>query len=140
MYGNCREEIPPDIPTPRGLGFTMRAFVDSDHAGEVTTRRSRTGVIIFLNSAPIFWFSKRQGSVETSSFGSEFVALKTCCEYIRGLRFKLRMMGIPVDLPSYIFGYNQLVLVNSTMPHSTLNNKSSPVAFHMVCEDTVKDE
>ena len=52
VYGNCREEIPPDIPIPRGLGFTMRAFVDSNHAGEVTTRRSRTGFIIFLNSAP----------------------------------------------------------------------------------------
>ena len=50
------------------------------------------------------------------------------------------MMGIPVDLPSYIFGDNQSVLVNSTMPHSTLNKKSSSVAFHMVREGTAKDE
>lgn len=139
-YGDCREELPPNMPDPKGVGFTMRAFVDSDHAGELTTRRSRTGFIIFLNSAPIFWFSKRQTSVETSSFGSEFVAMKQCCEYIRGLRYKLRMMGIPIDLPSYVFGDNQSVLCNTSKPHSSLKKKSSSVAFHFVREGTAKDE
>ena len=91
------------MPEPCSLGFTMRAFVDSDHAGDTVTQRSRTGFIIFLNSAPIYWYSKKQGSVETSSFGYEFIAMKQCCEYVRGLRYKLRMMGIPVDLPTYFF-------------------------------------
>ena len=139
-YGECKEEIPPNMPEPKGVGFTMRAFVDSDHAGELTTRRSRTGFIIFLNSAPIYWFSKRQTSVETSSFGSEFIAMKQCCEYVRGLRYKLRMMGIPVDLPTYILGDNQSVLVNVSKPHSTLKKKSSSIAFHFVREGTAKDE
>ena len=53
-YGDCKEEIPTNAPTPRGIGFTMRAFVDSDHAGDSVTRRSRTGFIIFLNSSPIY--------------------------------------------------------------------------------------
>ena len=48
--------------------------------------------------------SKKQNSVETSSFGSEFTAMKQCCEYIRGLRYKLRMMGIEVIGPANIFG------------------------------------
>jgi hypothetical protein len=140
VYGECKEEIPSNMPEPRGVGFTMRAFVDSDHAGELTTRRSRTGYIIFLNSAPIYWFSKRQTCVETSSFGSEFIAMKQCCEYIRGLRYKLRMMGIPVDLPTYVFGDNQSVLANTTKPHSTLKKKSSSIAYHFVREGTAKDE
>ena len=105
-YGECKEEIPSNAPEPRGIGMTMRSFVDSDHAGDITTRRSRTGFMVFLNSAPIYWFSKKQTSVETSSFGSEFCAMKQCCEYIRGLRYKLRMMGISVDLPTYVFGDN----------------------------------
>ena len=42
VYGECKEELPSNMPEPRGIGFTMRAFVDSDHAGEVITRRSRT--------------------------------------------------------------------------------------------------
>ena len=66
-YGEYKEEIPPNAPRARGLGFTMRAFLDSDHAGDTITRQSRTGFIIFLNSAPIFWYSKKQGSgIETS--------------------------------------------------------------------------
>ena len=79
----------------RGFGFIIRAYVDSDHAGDSVTRRSRTGFIVFCNSAPIYWTSKKQGSIETCSFGSEFIAMKNCCEYLCGLRYKLRMMGIP---------------------------------------------
>jgi len=139
-YGECKEELPSNMPPPRGIGFSMRAFVDSDHAGNLATRRSRTGFIIFLNSAPIYWFSKSQTSVETSSFGAEFIAMKVCCEYIRGLRYKLRMMGIPVNLPTYIFGDNQSVLCNTTSPHSSLKKKSSSIAFHYVREGTAKDE
>ena len=140
VYGQCSEDIPTNIPQPRGFGFKMRAYVDSDHAGDSITRRSRTGFIIFLNNAPIYWTSKKQGSIETSSFGSEFIAMKACCEYIRGLRYKLRMMGIPCDFPAYIFGDNQSVLVNSSKPFSMLKKKSSSVAYHFVREGVAKNE
>ena len=104
------------------------------------TRRSRTGFIIYINSAPIYFMSKKQGSCETSTFGSEFVAMKQCCEYLRGLRYKLRMMGIPVTNPAFIFGDNQSVLWNTTVPDSTLKKKSSSVAYHFVREGVAKDE
>ena len=84
-YGEFKEENPSNAPEPRGIAFTMRAFVDSDHSGDMITRRSQTGLLIFLNNAPIYWFSKKQGICETSSFGSEFIAMKSCCEYVRGL-------------------------------------------------------
>ena len=115
-YGVRKEDIPSNAPSPRGIGFTMRAFVDSDHAGDSITRRSRTGAfMVFLNKTPIYWYSMKQGSCETSSFGSEFIAMKSCCEYIRGLRYKLRMMGISVEHPTYmIFGDNQSVLSNTS--------------------------
>ena len=64
------EELPPNIPEPRGLDMIMRLYVDSDHAGYTVTRRSRAGFIIFLNSAQIYWSPKKQTSRETSSFGS----------------------------------------------------------------------
>jgi len=98
----------------------MRAYVDSDHAGDSTNRRSRTGFIVYLNSSPIYYHSKKQTSLETSSFGSDFIALKTCCEYIWGLRYKLRIMGIAVNSPTYIFEDNQSVLENSTLQDSVL--------------------
>ena len=118
----------------------MSAMVDADHAADTTTRRSRTGFIVYLNSAPIYWMSKKQNSVESSSFGSEFTAMKQCTEYVRGLRYKLRMMGIPVIGPTYIYGDNQSVLANTTIPDSTLKKKSQSIAYHFVREGVARDE
>ena len=98
-----KEELPPNMPEPRGQGFIISAKVDADHAADTVTRRSRTGFFVYLNSAPVYWMSKKQTSCESSSFGSEFVAMKQCCEYLRGLRYKLRMMGIPLMvLPTFM--------------------------------------
>ena len=66
--------------------------------------------------------------------------MKQCCEYIRGLRYKLRMLGIPVEGASYILGDNQSVLSNTTKPYSTLKKKSSSIASHYVREGAIKDE
>ena len=82
------------MPDPRGQGFMMCAKVDADHASDTITRHSRTGVLVYLNCALIYWWSKKQNSVESSSSGSEFIAMKQCCEYVCGLRYKLSMMGI----------------------------------------------
>ena len=134
------EEVPKNMPRPRGFGFVIRGKVDADHAGDTTSRRSRTGFIVYLNCAPCYWLSKKQTSVESSSFGSEFVAMKQCCEYIRGLRYKLRMMGIPVEGPAFIYGDNQSVLANSTIPDSTLKKKSQSICYHFVREGAARDE
>ena len=111
-----KEELPGKMPQYRGMGFVMCAYVDADHAGDTITRSLRTGFLVYLNSAPIYWTSKKQASVETSSFGSEFIAMKHCTEYVRGLRYKLWMMGIPCTAPAFIFGDNQSVLANTTIP------------------------
>ena len=141
MYGDAKEEIPPNCLESLGKEFTMRAFVDSDHAaGDLTRRRSRTGCLVCLNIALIYWLSKKQTAIETSSFGSEFIAMKQCCEYIRGLRYKLRMMGMPVTNPTFISGDNQSVLWNTSVPESTLKKKSNSIAYHYVREGAARDE
>ena len=134
------EVMPPNMPEPRGQGFTVSAKVDADHASDSVTRRSRTGFLVYVQSAPIYWTSKKQTSVEASTFGSEFIAMKQCCEYIRGLRYKLRMMGIPVNGPAYIFGDNQSVLANTGIPDSVLKKKSQSIAYHFVREGAARDE
>ena len=139
-FVDAKEEIPPNAPEARGLGFTIFANVDSDHAGDEITRRSRTGFIVFLNNSPIYWFSKKQGGIETSSFGSEFIAMKQCCKYLRGLRFKLRMMGIVVDGPSFVYGDNKSVLINASVPESALRKKSNSIAYNYVREGSASDE
>ena len=78
VYGECHEYLPPDALQCRGPGFNMRVLVDADHARDSVTRRSRTGLIIYLNSAPIYWTSNKHDRFETSSFASEFIAMKDC--------------------------------------------------------------
>ena len=128
------------MPEPRGQGFTMRVKVDADHASDTITRRSRMGVLVYLNCAPIYWWSKKQNSVESSSFGSKFIAMKQCCEYVRRLRYKLRIMGISCDDPMFIYGDNQSVLANTTIPDSMLKKKSQSIAYHFVQEGAAQDE
>eukprot|EP00804_Cyclotella_cryptica_P003089 CCRYP_006074-RA/>CCRYP_006074-RA protein AED:0.29 eAED:0.04 QI:0/0/0/0.75/0.33/0.5/4/0/1079 len=106
FYGDVKEAIPPNAPEPRGKDVDLRMFVDSDHAGDKLTRRSRTGFMIFMNTALIDALSKKQATIETSVFGAEFVALKHGMERLRGLRYKLRMMGVSISGPSYIYGDN----------------------------------
>jgi hypothetical protein len=75
FYGDVTEELPPNMPKPWGHPVTTSAFVDANHAGNIVTRRSYSGIFIFVQNAPIIWFSKRQNTVEAATFGSEFIAL-----------------------------------------------------------------
>jgi hypothetical protein len=104
MYGDVKEMIPSDAPVPRVKEVDLRLFVDFDHAGEQFTRRSRTGFVIYLNMAPIVWFSKRHPPVGSSVFGAEFVAMKNGIETCHGIRYKLRMMGVALSGPTFVSG------------------------------------
>ena len=92
------------MPPPLGKEVDIRMCVDSDHAGDKRTQRSRNGFLIWCNMALIIWLSKRQPTIETSVFGAEFVAMKHGIKMLRGLRYKLRMMGVPLTGPSFIYG------------------------------------
>ena len=140
FYKVSEEAVPPNAPKPLGLELVIRAYVDADHAGDKITRRSRTGFIIFINSAPVHWISKKQAGVETSTFGSEFLAMKHCCEYLRGLRYKIRMMGIPLEHCCFVYGDNKSVLYNTSLPDSTLKRKHHSIAYHYVREGCATDE
>jgi len=94
----------------------LTAFVDSDHAGDTVTRGSRTGIFLFIQNSPIVWFSKKQTSIETSSFGSEFSAMKTAVEMVEGLRYKLRKMGVPIDGPCNVKADNMSMVWISSVP------------------------
>ena len=109
------------MPPPRGHAVLTHCFVDSDHAGDKVTRRSHKGLLLFVNRAPVVWYSKRQNMVETSTFSSKFIAMKTAVEQIEALQYKLRMFGIPIEGSMNVFCDNEAVFKNTTM----LKNSSS---------------
>ena len=135
-YRYAKEKVPTNMPEPRGLSVSLSMFVDASHAGNKKHRRSQTGILIFMNKAPIHWYSKRQPNVETSTFGAEFCALKVGVEMIEGLRYKLRMFGVPLDGAANVFCDNEAVYKNTVIPESTLKKKHHSIAFHK-CRESV---
>ncbi len=127
-----KEPIPENLPRPRGGLVTTHCFVDASHADNKANRCSQTGILIFLNRLPVIWYSKRQNTVESSTFGSEMVALKTAVEMIQGLRFKLRSFGVPIQGPADVFCDNEAVTNAAKKPEVTLSKKHNSVAWHIV--------
>ena len=80
------------------------------------------------------WFSKRQNTVETSTFGSEFVAMRQAIEMIKALNYKLQMFGIPILDKAKIFGDNNTVVLNCSKPESTLSKKHHSINYNYVRE------
>jgi hypothetical protein len=140
MYGNGKEMIPPGAHVPRGKEIDLRLFVDSDHPGYQFTRRSRTGFLIYLNMAPLVWFSKRQPTVESSVFGAECVSMKNGIETCRWIHYKLRMMGVTLAGPILVYGDNMSVVHNTQIPESVLKKKSDSICYHVVRKSAAMGE
>jgi hypothetical protein len=134
VYGNSNKELPFNMPVPLGKAVCTTMFEDANILHDLTTVRSVTGILHLINQTPIAWFSKRQGSVETATYGSEFVAARIATEQIMDLRYTLRMFGVPLDGKAYMFGDNQSVITSSTIPHSSLNKQQNALAYHRCCE------
>ena len=82
--------------------------------------------------APISWYSKQQNTVESSTYSSEFIVLKTAIEQIIALRYKLRMIGIPIEGPARIFCNNEAVYKNASDATLTLKKKYQSIAYHFL--------
>jgi len=78
------------------------------------------------------WYSKKQSTVESSTFSSEFIAMKVCLEGIVALRYKLRMFGVPISGPTDVLCDNQSVVNNSSKLGSALHKKHNSIAYHAV--------
>ena len=118
----------------------MTCYVNLDHMGDIVMHQSRTGILLFLNRSPIMWQSKKQSTIETSTFGSALMALKVTVEMIRGLRYKVRMMGLPLEEATHVLVDNMSVVHNTSRPESTLNMKSNSIAYHFVRESAADSE
>ena len=133
-YGPCEEELPWNMPEPKGKPMRLSAFEDANLYHCLVTGRAAMGMLYFANQTPIEWFCKRQNTVETATYGSEFVGSKTCVEHIMDHRYCMRMLGIPLDGPAWMFGDNQSVVTSSTIPHSSLTKRHNALAYHRVRE------
>lgn len=112
------------------VGITV--YKDTDHAHDMLTHRSVTGIIVFINNAPVRWISKRQKMVERSTYRSELVSTEQATEMIMEYWYAIRMLAAPLDGPALILGDNNSVVLNTTMPSSVLKKKHNAVSYDCV--------
>ena len=75
----------------------ISAFFDANLYHDLITGRVMTGVLMFVNKTPVDWYSKKQSTVATATFTSEFIAGRTMTDQVLDLRYTLRMLGVPLD-------------------------------------------
>jgi len=131
-YPDAKESIPMNAPEPHGQSVKMTTFVDADHGGCKLTCRSCSGVLIFVNWAPIIWFLKQQTTVESSTFGSESIAMRQGIDVSKALQYKLRMMGVPIDGSTKMYCDNEAVVKSMTLPEATLKKKHNTINYHCI--------
>ena len=133
-YGNVTEAVPLDLPEALGKSVVLTTYVDANLYHDLITGRAVTGILHLINSTPIDWYTKRQATVETATYGSEFVAARIATDQIIDLRLTLRYLGVPVETSTYLFGDNKSVVTSSTIPHSLLSKRHNALAYHRVRE------
>ena len=112
----------------RGHKVSISMFVHDDLARDKSTRRSQTGVLIFINKDPIHWYSKSQATVEASTFGAESCSIEIGVEMVEALRYRLRMFRVPIDGSANVLFDNEVVYNNTITPDYVINKKNHYIA------------
>jgi hypothetical protein len=113
----------------------MTHYQDANLYHDIITGRSVTAILHFLNKFPIDWYSKKQATVKTATYGSEYISARTCVDQIVDLRTTLHYLGIPIRDVSYMFGDNESDVNSSTQPpHSKVHKRHNALSFHHVCK------
>ena len=134
VYGNVKEDSPDDAPTPLGKPVILTTYVDANLFHDMATGRAVTGVLHLINQTPFEWYSKKQGTVETATYGSEFMAARIPTEQILSNRHTLRYLGVPIIGSTYMFGDNKSVVDSASKPHAVLHKRHTALSFHRVRE------
>jgi hypothetical protein len=134
IYAGAEELIPDDNPIPLGKPVVMTTFVDANLYHDLVTGKSVSSILHLFNKTVIDWYSKKQGTVETATYGSEFVAAHTAMEQIIDLRIKLRYLGVPIKGSTTMFGDNESVVNSASIPHARLHKRHTALLFHRICE------
>jgi hypothetical protein len=118
------------IPDSKGTlepcdpAIQLTAYQDSEHAYDMLTCCSVTGILLLLKNTPIKWISKHQKTVETSMYGLELVLAKVTTELILEYRYMLYVMGAALDDPALMNGENNSIVLNCTMQSSSLRKST----------------
>ena len=104
--------------------------MDANLFHDLISGKAVTGTLHFANKSIIDYTTKLQSTVETATFGSEYVAARTCMEQIIDIRNTFRYLGVPIETPTIIIGDNESVVNTATITYSKLNKRHNALAYH----------
>jgi len=125
LYPGAHEKLPHNAPEPKGKPLRVWGEFDADHAHDHENRRYVSGILIYMNNSVVKWYSKRQNTIETSTYGSELVSYRTIVELLIKMGYCVRILGGPLLCKSWLYGNNQAVILNCSRPESILKKKTS---------------
>jgi len=134
LYPGAHEKLPHNAPEPKGKPLRAWGEFDADHAHDLENRRSVSGILIYMNESVVKWYSKRQNTIETSTYGSELVSCRTAVELLIEMRYCVRMLGVPLLYESWLYGDNQAVILNCSRLESIIKKKHHSCAYHFIRE------
>ena len=133
-YPDAKEDRDPKEPTAYGKPVQTSVFFDANLAHDLQTRRSITGLLVYVGSTLVSWTSKRQGCIASSTYCSEFIAMRAAVEEAMSLRYMLRSLGVPVEEPTNLIGDNLGVIQTASIPEADLKKKHVAISYHCVRE------
>jgi hypothetical protein len=113
---------------------TLTHYVDANLMHDTISRRSVTSILHMINNTPLDWYSKKQATVVTATYGSEFVAARICVEQIVDLQNIICYLGDPIRSKSYMLGDNKSVVDSSMQVYAKLHKRHNMLLFHRVRE------
>ena len=86
-------------PSKEGLYWNLKAYTDSDYAGDADNRKSVSGFMIYVNGCLIAWKSKGQKSVTLSSTKAEYVAILEVSTEILFIAGVMKFLDLEITYP-----------------------------------------
>ena len=124
---------------PKGSGFDLIGYSDSDFAGCKIDRKSTTGGCQLLGGKLISWTSKKQNSVSTSTAEAEYVAAGSCCAQILWMRNQLRDYDVKLSkIPIYCDSTSAIAIANNPVLHS--KTKHIEIRYHFIRDHVSRGE
>jgi hypothetical protein len=138
QYAYASKEVDPSFPPAPALGkeLSINIFFDSDHGNDRKTRRSISGVIVYVGNTPILWKSKHQEPKQTSTYGAELWAMRLVVEEAITICYMLRSFGIPLTRLCRTMGDNERAVTIASSPECQLKKKHVTLLHHSVRENT----
>ena len=134
-YKDSEFEDLQNAPKPLGDKVEVNIFVDASHANDKIDRKSVTGILIYVGDMLIKSVSRRQKSVATSTFSSEYLALKTVVKEAQSIWLLLQSIGVPIKGTINIHSDSESVLKSAANPGHELKRKHVAISYNLVREN-----